>query len=227
MESIDYHSKAINLVVAKGVYMPTDFEWLKNVTPNLFIIETRQETEELTVLDLAIDIFDEILKLGLSEFHLLGFDLGGMAILQLGILLKGRDDLECKGICVIGSSPVPPNRGLFLTLLDKPREFITKCVDGENIEEYVKNANSMVSEDIYIAILGFDVSHQLARLTIPLLIVHGSGRWCFNIDDKLIDPLYAHMIHDMVPNSKLNLISGGSHWISSEILYHAIEQFIK
>ena len=49
--------------------------------------------EELTVMHLATRVFDRIDELGWKEFVLCGFGVGGMVILQLALLLRGRDDM--------------------------------------------------------------------------------------------------------------------------------------
>ena len=54
------------------------------------------------------------------------------------------------------------------------------------------------------AVQGFDVSDRLERVRVPTLILHGT-------DDQVVPVENARLLEEKLPNSRLELIEGGSH----------------
>ena len=100
-----------------------------------------------SILDMAIRIFDEILGREWNEFYLIGFDVSGMAMLQLVLLLNGRDDMNCLGLIVFGTSA------------SRPQGTILQSVESDS---------QMLS-----SLLEFDISDQLHLIRSPVVWVHG------------------------------------------------------
>ncbi|KAJ3089279.1 hypothetical protein HK102_006776 [Quaeritorhiza haematococci] len=67
---------------------------------------------DLTILQLATDIFDLLLHLKWHEFHLLGMSMGGMIAQQLILLLRGRDDFNPTSLILIATTPRSPRSPL-------------------------------------------------------------------------------------------------------------------
>jgi len=54
------------------------------------------------------------------------------------------------------------------------------------------------------AVQGFDISDRLERVRVPTLILHGT-------DDQVVPVENARLLEEKLPNSRLELIEGGSH----------------
>ena len=90
--------------------------------------------KDVTILQMATDIFDVILHFGWKEFIMIGFDTSGMVLMQLGILLNGRDDVICKGMVLVSTAPMNPSRGLLINSILPPfvaRDFVEQCLGGD------------------------------------------------------------------------------------------------
>src|SRR4051812_49345946 len=70
------------------------------------------QTTDTTVMQMAIELFDVLLKEGIMKFHLIGFGIGGMICLQLVLLLRGRDDFECQSLGMVSACNQTPARGM-------------------------------------------------------------------------------------------------------------------
>lgn len=114
---------------------------------DLHVYHVLQSSGFESMLDMATVIFDELLKLDWTEFYLMGWDLTGMAVMQLLLLLNGRDDLNCLGCFVVGCSVGKP-RGKLLKMIEKDEKLVD-CVAM------------------------FDLSDQLHLMRSPVVWVHG------------------------------------------------------
>ena len=59
---------------------------------------------DLTLVQIASDVFDILLELGWYKFQLLGHSFGGLIALELCLLLRGRDDFECRALTLMSTS---------------------------------------------------------------------------------------------------------------------------
>lgn len=193
-------------------------------------IKKHKHKQAVTIQGLAIDLFDNILMAGLSDFILVGCGVGGMVALQLALLLRGRDDVQLKGLCLIGSSPVSPSRGLLPQAmgLKSPMDYLNSlCAPSfpksdallasfrAKFELYGGSSGGIL-EEISDAIQEFAlVEEELVLLTpIPLLLIHGEK-------DRMVDPSYSLLLKDYW-NSKnahcqVQIIAGAGHWTHVEI----------
>ena len=101
-----------------------------------------------SILDMASRIFDEILVLEWTQFYLVGWDISAMAMLQLTLLLNGRDDINCLGLVAIGTSIMKPAGNLL-----------------KQIEE---------DDKLFASVLEFDLSFELHLLKVPVVWIHGT-----------------------------------------------------
>ncbi|KAI8912387.1 Alpha/Beta hydrolase protein [Entophlyctis helioformis] len=69
------------------------------------------EPPEITLMQLATDVFDVLLALSWTQPALLGLGAGGMVAQYLALLLRGRDDVALAGLVLAGSAPMTPSRG--------------------------------------------------------------------------------------------------------------------
>lgn len=54
------------------------------------------------------------------------------------------------------------------------------------------------------AVMGFDASAELVELELPVLVLHGTG-------DRVLPVENAHLLHEALPRSELDLFEDGSH----------------
>jgi pimeloyl-ACP methyl ester carboxylesterase len=88
---------------------------------------------DITTMQLATDVFEFVLHMQWKEFEMMGFDVGAIAALQLGILLNGRNDVKCTRLILASTCPLTPSRGLLRpTVASTPfkvEEWFERCLD--------------------------------------------------------------------------------------------------
>ena len=72
-----------------------------------------------------------------------------------------------------------------------------------------QDAGAPAREAQAAAMTGFDASDRLGALRVPTLVCHGTA-------DRLVPVENAHLLAEAIPNSRLELIEGGSHAIAIE-----------
>ncbi|KND04578.1 uncharacterized protein SPPG_00298 [Spizellomyces punctatus DAOM BR117] len=75
-----------------------------------------RDPPQLTITQMATDVFSILLHLKWHRFHLLGMSMGGMIAQQLALLLRGRDDCECLSLVLLCTTPKAALRGFLAQL---------------------------------------------------------------------------------------------------------------
>ena len=204
------------------------------------------EPPQVTILQLASDIFDMAASLGWNRYSILGYGLGGMVAMQLALLLDGRDDVECNGLVLMASAALAPQRGCLFTAgyplvqsslaerLNHVKDFVSKCLSQDwtvrhadkvdwMVKEWIALDHSLlIGEQQLIAMQDLNLTDQIGRIKTPTLILHGTL-------DGVVDVSYASMLHDLLQNSKFTPIENAGHWLhimASNKLIHEINGFL-
>ncbi|OAJ43308.1 hypothetical protein BDEG_26676 [Batrachochytrium dendrobatidis JEL423] len=187
---------------------------------------------DITLLQLATDVFDIILALGWKSFILLGLGIGGTVAMHLALMLRGRDDITLQGLILVASCPMTPSRGRFfrsslaMVQATGDNESITHHLAQEWIKTNLSSAfcklphmvtelvdrfmsnlrNPRIGEEQVFAMEGLNLTDQIGLVDVPTLILHGKN-------DAMIDSWYANVLNDMIPNSTMVLIPDAGHWV--------------
>ncbi|KAH6568414.1 hypothetical protein BASA61_006166 [Batrachochytrium salamandrivorans] len=202
---------------------------------------------EITLVQLATDVFDIILSLGWKRIILAGVGYGGTIAQHLALLLRGRDDIHLEGLVLVASAPLTPSRGSLsretLKMLqgasngqsvsmDKAREWITTNLStvycstesqkvDRLVEEFIgRRRDARIGEEQVFSLDGINLTDQLGLLCIPTLIVHGKN-------DAMIDCWYATVLADLIARSSLVLLPGVGHWVHVMALSRLTEETLQ
>ncbi|KAI8895191.1 Alpha/Beta hydrolase protein [Globomyces pollinis-pini] len=234
---------SVPIVLVLGLLQDTSdyLTLLKTINRHFIIIHPRGQgksqrvsASDFTLLQLATDIFDVILHLNLVEFYLMGSDLGGTACLQLAFLLKGRDDMNCRGLILVSSFPTPISRGLLKHTIYNftPELWVRRCMGDKwcDIEKdqfkvlskRVGTFNIDVLKEQMYCIDGCNITDQLSLLDVRTLLIHGR-------DDVLVNSNYSSMIADGLKDSEIHILPDTGHWPqidSSETIGSIVNLFL-
>ncbi|KAJ3320349.1 hypothetical protein HDV06_005380 [Boothiomyces sp. JEL0866] len=156
---------------------------------------------DLTLLQLATDIFDIILQCELKEFILVGFDLSGISCLQLSLLLRGRDDVVLKGLFLANTFPMTPSRGMLRVSMESPQQYLSNSKGKAE----VRPLDQLVLREQLNCINGVNLTDQLHLIKTPTLVIHGA-------ENKMIDVSYALMIAENIAGADIIVSPGVGHW---------------
>jgi pimeloyl-ACP methyl ester carboxylesterase len=96
-------------------------------------------TMDVTTMQLATDVFEFVLHMQWKKFALMGFDVGAIAALQLGILLNGRNDVQCTNMVLASTCPLTPSRGLLRSTVTsipfKVDHWFERCLDPKWLQK--------------------------------------------------------------------------------------------
>ncbi|KAJ3255739.1 hypothetical protein HK103_006106 [Boothiomyces macroporosus] len=204
------------IVLVPGILQTVqDYNAFNNLPNSLLLIDSRGQGKstytqpippstipmDLTLLQLATDIFDIILECELKEFVLLGFDLSGIACLQLSLLLRGRDDVVLQGMVLVNTFPMTPSRGMLRVSMENPNQYITNSKGKSSFTQL----DQLVLREQLNCINGVNLTDQLHLVKTPTLVLHGA-------DNKMIDVSYGLMIAENISGSEVAVVPGVGHW---------------
>jgi pimeloyl-ACP methyl ester carboxylesterase len=110
--------------------------------------------KDVTILQMATDLFDVILAFEWKEFIMIGFDTSAMVLMQLGILLNGRDDVLCKGMVLVSTAAMNPSRGLFMHSIQTPfvkTDFVEACLGRDWLKSNQYEYQHIHSSQLHVA----------------------------------------------------------------------------
>ncbi|KAJ3011471.1 hypothetical protein HKX48_006828 [Thoreauomyces humboldtii] len=180
---------------------------------------------------MATDVFALLEHSGWTRFHCLGYSMGGMIAQQLMLLLQGRDDFSCLRMGLLSTTPKggwggfagdyhalvsgdvemtkEKRNSLVKHLLDvnfTPDfcEKNRKVVDAEGARSmrFRKPANIIAQQ--LEAIATFDLAHQIHRIAVPTLVVHGT-------DDGVVPFQGGVRIAKSIPNARFVALQDVGH----------------
>lgn len=190
--------------------------------------------------EFAEDLALLVRHLGHSKLPVMGISLGGLVVQQLVIDFP---DLFNAAILVDTTARITEH---IMDMVYTWREIQVEegdeaywrksTADGVSAE-YIKNNPERMEylrqkflsaepTDLAAAALGFvnfDSVESLKQLKMPVLIIHGGK-------DKLMPPEYAHLLHDSIPDSRLEIIPGVGHSSDLEApeqISHLVMEFIQ
>lgn len=178
-----------------------------------------------TIAEMADDLAAVLDDAGVESAHVVGASMGGM-IAQRFALDHGRADslsLLCTSHGGEGAVPVPPETQAYM--FDVPddadereeiRYKMTPAISEGFAEEHPELIENIVDWRLAsdaseagrnaqaAAVQAFDSSEELHELSLPTLILHGTG-------DEVLPVENAHALAEALPHADLELFEGGPH----------------
>ncbi|KAI8914450.1 Alpha/Beta hydrolase protein [Gorgonomyces haynaldii] len=170
---------------------------------------------EINVMQLASDVFEIISHLKWTRFSVLGSCIGGAIAVQLGLLMRGRDDMSITELVFVNASVLCPSQGSNLvTTIGKALESVKDgCLDAQFMNS-LSLSNQKVSpfqtshsilEEYLFMIQDLNLTDQLQHLSIKSTVLHTTG-------NKMIAVHYGQMISEQL-GSKWIPFNGRDHWL--------------
>jgi pimeloyl-ACP methyl ester carboxylesterase len=178
-----------------------------------------------TVEQMAADVEAVLADLGAESVHLVGASMGGM-IAQRYALDYDRAasvTLLCTSPGGEVAAPTPPEtqERMFAVPEDADeREAIRYKMEPAMSESFWAENDDLVERIVdwrlasdappsareaqAAAVAGFDASGELRDLALPALVCHGTA-------DRVLPVENAHLLHERLPDSRLELFEGGPH----------------
>jgi pimeloyl-ACP methyl ester carboxylesterase len=183
------------------------------------------EAPVVTIELIAEDICHILDELGLQKAHILGASFGGFVAQQFALDHADRIDkliLACTSFG--GINHVPPKPEILMSFAatdslnssERIRKYIQPAFNDEfreNNKETVERVcrlreQNIVPETVYFQQLHsattFNKEHRVANIKAETLIITG-------IDDRIVPMQNSVNLAKLIPNSKLEIIKGGSH----------------
>jgi 3-oxoadipate enol-lactonase len=175
-----------------------------------------------TIAELAADLDAVLADAGVDSAHLVGASMGGMIAMQYALDFDRAETLTllCTSPGGEDAAPTPPEtqQRMFEVpeglnereqIRYKMEPAITDRLDEETIEQIVdwrleSDAPPHAREAQGAAVAAFDVSDLLDDLDLPALVLHGTA-------DQVLPVENARLLHEVLPNSSLELVEGGPH----------------
>ena len=179
----------------------------------------------VSVHDMAEDVFAVLDQLNIESAHVMGISLGGMIALAMGLDQPER----CRSLTVINSSiagQLTPRLSIpAIAKMVRNARRLTKIDDilaellvsphytnerrAELKAEWLKIMEvegfpHLTSVKQALAALRFQVTEKLAQLTVPTLVMYGTG-------DQFVPVVNSLMIHRMIPKARLVKLEGAGH----------------
>lgn len=210
-------------------WKPTVDEWIKEGSAgekSLFLSDWRgcganedwPQDKTFTLEDLALDQLSVLDRLNLHDVDLVGHSLGGLIALQMMILDPKRfrkavllDSVGARGV-VFDESMYEAFKQMAASR-DLTRAVILSTVlNGDVMERSLKEE---IADDAFKAVRGIgtsvleilksvDLAEKAKGVAIPTLILHGA-------QDQIIPPDDSRALHDLMPESKLEILDSQGH----------------
>lgn len=185
---------------------------------------TRVESS-FTILDLAADASALLRALEIEEAHVLGFSMGGMVAQELALAHPEQiTTLTLAGTYCGGEGSALATAAATRILRDavatRDRASAVRAAWQVNVSEAFaaereaharfmeigmgKGVASAVVMEQMRAISGHDTTARLGEIEAPTLIVHGS-------EDQMLPVANAHLIAQLMPSARLEMIDGAGH----------------
>ncbi len=174
---------------------------------------------------LAADLEAVLDDAGIYNAHIVGASMGGMIAQRYAVEYTRAKSLTlcCTSHGGLDAAPVPEETqehmfetpdggGKRGTIRHRMRPAFTERFTNRNphlMDQIIEwrleqDADEPAREAQAAAVQGFDVSDRLERVRVPTLILHGT-------DDQVVPVENARLLEEKLPNSRLELIEGGSH----------------
>ncbi|MFA9416256.1 alpha/beta fold hydrolase [Natrinema sp. HArc-T2] len=174
---------------------------------------------------LAADLEAVLDDAGIYNAHIVGASMGGMIAQRYAVEYTRAKSLTlcCTSHGGPDAAPVPEETQAHMfetpdgasereTIRHRMRPAFTERFTNRNphlMDQIIEwrleqDAGDPAREAQGAAVQGFDVSDRLGRVRVPTLILHGT-------DDRVVPVENARLLEEKLPNSRLDLIEGGSH----------------
>ncbi|MEK7510433.1 MAG: alpha/beta hydrolase [Patescibacteria group bacterium] len=172
-------------------------------------------------------------QLGLAKFVLTGHSFGGQTAIQFAV----QHPEKVEKLVLIAAAGVRRTPGVAKKLVmavAKLVSFLLYLVPFEDLRNNIRNAMYMlirrrdyvrtqgIMREIFKKVIMHDLTAKFSKIQAPTLIVWGDR-------DELTPVQDAYLMHELIPNSKLEIISGGKHALNFQMpekLSNIIAQFL-
>jgi 3-oxoadipate enol-lactonase/4-carboxymuconolactone decarboxylase len=195
-------------------------------------------SDPVRLTDLADDIVGIADNLGISQFHLVGLSLGGLAAQQLVL----RNPERLLSLTLMATGAYLPTPEMWQSRADLARaEGMAPLVDATMKRWFTEKASTSIGSKIddmrasfldtnalgYAscceAIGAADLRGMIAQIGIPTLILSGS-------EDSSTPPEMGRLLHSAISSSIFKIIDDAAHMLAieqSDVCNHEISQFLK
>lgn len=195
------------------------------ITPDLpgFGLNNKMESPD-TISGFANYVLDELSRLGISNFHLLGHSMGGMIVQEIVALAPERVDR----LVLYGTGPVGLMPGRFETIEESRRRLTDEGVEasgrriattwflhGESAKRYHVCADLAVKASLQAALAGLSAMEawsgiaSLSGITTPTLVLWGDG-------DRAYQWSQPEQLWRGIADARLAVVPGCSHAVHLE-----------
>ncbi len=195
------------------------------ITPDLpgFGLNNEMESPD-TIRGLATCVLDELDRLGINDFHLLGHSMGGMIVQEMVALAPERVDR----LVLYGTGPLGLMPGRFETIEESRRRLTEEGVEasgqriaatwflhGESAKQYHVCADLAVKASLQAALAGLSAMEawsgiaSLSGITAPTLVLWGDG-------DRAYQWSQPEQLWRGIAGAQLAVVPGCSHAVHLE-----------
>lgn len=174
---------------------------------------------------MAADLEAVLADAGVDDVHLVGASMGGMIAQQYALDYDRARTISLLCTTHGGEEAEPIPEETLETMYDVPegaderetiRHRMGPALNDEFVEEHPEtverildwrieqDAGEIARESQGAAGVNFDVSDRVGGIDVPTLVAHGT-------DDEVVPVANGRMIAEKIPDSRLELVEGGSH----------------
>jgi pimeloyl-ACP methyl ester carboxylesterase len=190
-----------------------NFELIVPEHPGFGLSETPEWLDNIG--DLAYFYLDFIEGLGLDQVHLVGASLGGWVAAELAV----RDQSSLATLTLVAAAgihvPGVQKGDIFLWSAQElarnlfydqklAEAMLAEQPNQEELDIQVKNRLTTAKLAWQPRLYNIHLAKWLHRITLPTLILWGA-------EDRLIPPQYGPAFHDLIPNSRLEILPDCGH----------------
>lgn len=178
-----------------------------------------------TIEAMAADLEAVLADAGVRNVHLVGASMGGMIAMQYALTYQRANTLTLLGTTPGGDLAEPIPEETLETIFDVPkganrREMLRHRMRPAFNERFTNRNPHLLDQLIEwrleqdasdVARIaqaaaggGVDIADQLGQIRQPTLVIHGT-------DDRVVPAANGELLHQRLPNSRLELLEGGSH----------------
>ncbi|RQG94009.1 alpha/beta fold hydrolase [Natrarchaeobius chitinivorans] len=182
-----------------------------------------------SVEGLADDLEAVLSDVGTRRVHLVGAGLGGMVAQQYALEYSRAETLTLCSTSHGGIDAVPVPEDVRAQIVGESsgneREALRNRLRPAFSDRFVnrnphlidriiewgleQNADAPARESQLAGVTNFDVSDRLERIRVPTLVLHGTN-------DRVVPSGNALLLEEAIPDARLELIEGGSHYFFLE-----------